>query len=144
MFAEINISKKLMFPTTFKKSNQYLEYLEPCSCQYSSPCYRVFIKNCFFFNSLQPIPCIQKNNSSSQEILAYSHSYWLTIFVQPIAAQCWRWRGRKIQTILGKNTISNEHPEYRIDFDRHRYTEDGTNDEIDRSIRYKQINRYRL
>ena len=35
----------------------------------------------------------------------YSHSYWLVIFVQPIAAECWRGRGGKLSRILGKNTF---------------------------------------
>ena len=34
----------------------------------------------------------------------YSHSYWLVIFVQPIAAECWRGRGGKLSRILGKKT----------------------------------------
>ena len=32
----------------------------------------------------------------------YSHSDWLVIFVQPIAAECWRGRGGKLSRILGK------------------------------------------
>ena len=40
----------------------------------------------------------------------YSHSYWLVILVQPIAAECWREGGGKLSRILGKNTIFNEHP----------------------------------
>ena len=41
----------------------------------------------------------------------YSHSYWLVIFVQPIAAACWRGKGGKLLRILGKkHTIFNEHP----------------------------------
>ena len=35
-------------------------------------------------------------------------TYWLTIFVQPIAAQCWR--RRIYRQFLKKNTIFNEHP----------------------------------
>ena len=30
----------------------------------------------------------------------YSHSYWLTFFVQPIAAECWRGRSGKLLRIL--------------------------------------------
>ena len=40
----------------------------------------------------------------------YSHSYWLVVFVQPIAAESWRRRGGKLSSVLGKNTIFNEHP----------------------------------
>ena len=43
----------------------------------------------------------------------YSHSHWLVIFVPPIAAECWRGRGGKLSTILGKNTIFNEHPVHK-------------------------------
>ena len=39
------------------------------------------------------------------KVMRVSHSYWLAIFVQPIAAQCWRSRGHKILKILRK-----EHP----------------------------------
>ena len=34
----------------------------------------------------------------------YSHSSWLVIFVQPIAAECWRGRVGKLSRILGKKT----------------------------------------
>ena len=44
------------------------------------------------------------NRSGSGSGSLYSHSYWLTIFVQPIGAQCCRRRGRKIQIILGGKT----------------------------------------
>ena len=47
---------------------------------------------------------------SSNAMRVYSHSYWLVIFVQPIAAECWRGRGGKLSRILGKNTIFTEHP----------------------------------
>ena len=40
----------------------------------------------------------------------YSLSYWLVIFVQPIAAECRRGRGGKLSRILGKNTKFNKHP----------------------------------
>ena len=40
----------------------------------------------------------------------YSHYYLRVIFVQPIAAECWRGRGGKLLRILGKNTIFHEHP----------------------------------
>ena len=33
---------------------------------------------------------------------AYSHSYWLVIFVQPKAAEYWRGSGGKLSNILGK------------------------------------------
>ena len=38
----------------------------------------------------------------------HSHSYWLVIFVQPIAAECRRGRGGKLSRILWKKTICNE------------------------------------
>ena len=44
------------------------------------------------------------NRSGSGSGSLYSHSYWLTIFVQPIGEQCCRRRGRKIQIILGGKT----------------------------------------
>ena len=40
----------------------------------------------------------------------YSHSYWLVIFVQPIAAECWRGTGGKLSR--KKTTIINEPPVY--------------------------------
>ena len=59
--------------------------------------YRVFIKNCVF----PQFTATYLLHVGDQLILArdpsvHSHSYWLTIFVQPIAAQYWRRRGRKI------------------------------------------------
>ena len=41
---------------------------------------------------------------SSSAMRVHTHSYWLVIFVQPIAAEC-RWgRGGKLPRILGKKT----------------------------------------
>ena len=66
----------------------------------------VHLKLCFFPNSLQLI--------HEGLIGVYSLSYWLDIFVQQIAAQCWQRgyakRSQNIDISLEKNTIFNEHP----------------------------------
>ena len=76
--------------------------------------YRVFRKNCAFLTiycnpSLAYI--VVRDLQSYQHMQVYSHSHWLVIFVQPIAAEFWR--GGKLSRILGKNTIFNEHPVWR-------------------------------
>ena len=67
--------------------------------------YRVFMKYCVFsqFTATHPLHV-------EEQLIFERHSYWLTIFVQPMAAQCWRRLGHKIRHFLGKNTIINEHP----------------------------------
>ena len=72
--------------------------VRPYLCTYS-----VFRKNCAFsqFTATPPSPTFKVLNA----VWMYSHSYWLTFFVQPIAAECWRGRRDKLSGILGeKNT----------------------------------------
>ena len=63
-----------------------------------------------FPNSLQPIPCMQESNSSDLISECTVTLIGWQFSVQPIAAQCWRGRIRKILEILEKNAIFNEHP----------------------------------
>ena len=67
--------------------------------------YRVFRKNCVFsqFTATPPSPTSLWETFKALNVMrVYSHSYWLVIFVQPIADKCWRGRGGKLSTILGK------------------------------------------
>ena len=63
----------------------------------------------FFTNSLQPTPCLKESNSSDLKSKCTVTPIGWPFSFQPIAAQCWRGRERKILKILGKNTIFNEH-----------------------------------
>ena len=73
-------------------------------------------KLCFFTIHCNPslaYIAIRDLQSSLNAMRVYSHSYWLVIFAQPIAADCWRGGGGKLLRIHGeKNTIINEHPVY--------------------------------
>ena len=73
----------------------------------------MFRNNCVFHNSLQPLPrlhdCKRPSKLSTQCKCTVTPIGW-QFFVQPIAAKCCRGRGGKLSRILGKNTISNEHP----------------------------------
>ena len=66
--------------------------------------------NVFLHNSLQPLPRLHRYKPLTFKTLnamqAYTHSYWLVIFVQPIAAESWRGRCGKLSRFFG-NTIFN-------------------------------------
>ena len=66
----------------------------------------------FFHNSWQPLlprlHCCKRPYSALNVMRVYSHSYWLVIFVQPIAAECWRGKGGKLLRIP-----KNKHNIYR-------------------------------
>ena len=64
-------------------------------------------KLCFFQNHCNPSLAYiaVRGLQSSQRNASVSHSFWLLIFVQPIAAQCWRGRGGKLSRILEKEPM---------------------------------------
>ena len=64
----------------------------------------VHLKLCFFPNSLQPIPCMKESNSSDLRFECTGTVFGRPFSVQPIAAQWWLGRGRKILTIFWKKT----------------------------------------
>ena len=68
--------------------------------------YRVYVKNCFFFNSRQPIPSTEESNSSDMRVTLIGWPF----SVQPIAAQEREGEVAKYCKLLENNTIFNEHP----------------------------------
>ena len=84
-----------------------------------NPNYRVFRKNCVFFiihcNSSLAYIALQEFFKAFNAMRVNSHSYWMLANIcTTIVAQCWRGRGGKIMKILGKSTISTEHPVFLI------------------------------
>ena len=68
-------------------------------------------KLCFFtIHCVPSLAYIAVRGSQSSQRNASVQSYWLIIFVQTIAVECWRGRGGKLSRIFGKNTIFDEHP----------------------------------
>ena len=66
----------------------------------------------FFHNSLQPLPRLhrcKRPSNSQRNVSVQSPVMAGNVFVQPIAAECWRGRGGKLSRILGIKHNVNEH-----------------------------------